>query len=204
MPKDTTEPMAQRRRGAVLEEALLDAAWTELRAVGYSQLTYDAVANRAGTSRPVLYRRWAHKHDLVLAAMKNHAPLLSGPVPDTGSLRGDVIALLERGAKQLRVVGQDVILGLLSDIIAGPDRLSQALRVSDVSLEVMMTILKRADERGEVYLKTIPERVITLPLDLNRHEIIVTGNVPTLASIEHIVDDIFLPLVLRDNFMSSV
>jgi len=47
-----------RRRGAELEAALLDAAWDELQAVGYAGLTMEAVADRAGTSRAVLYRRW--------------------------------------------------------------------------------------------------------------------------------------------------
>jgi hypothetical protein len=47
-----------RRRGDALEHALLDAAWDELQAVGYAGLTIEAVADRAGTSRAVLYRRW--------------------------------------------------------------------------------------------------------------------------------------------------
>ena len=51
----TTAP--QRRRGPALEEALLDAAWTELTERGYDEMTIDAVAVRAGTSRAVLYRR---------------------------------------------------------------------------------------------------------------------------------------------------
>jgi len=197
MVNDSNKLTPQRRRGAVLERALLDAAWAELKAVGYTQLTYDAVAIRARTSRPILYRRWPNKHDLVMAAMRNHAPILSGPVPDTGSLRGDVIALLERGAKQLRVVGQDVVLGLLADIISSHEQVSQAMHVDSVSKEVMTTILKRADARGEVDLVTIPERVITLPLDLNRHDILITGKPPSRAMILQIVDTVFLPLVVK-------
>jgi AcrR family transcriptional regulator len=197
MSNNTAPSTPQRRRGVALEKALLDAAWTELKAAGYSQLTYDAVADRAGTSRSVLYRRWPHKHEIVLAALRNHAPLLSGPVPDTGSLRGDVIELLERSARQLRAVGSDVILGLLSDVIASSSQLSQAIRVSNASREVMATILKQADARGEVDFRAIPEIVITLPLDLNRHEIIVTGKPPSRAKITHIVDDVFLPLAFN-------
>jgi AcrR family transcriptional regulator len=193
----TTQSIPQRRRGAALEKALLDAAWAELKAVGYTQLTYDAVAERAGTSRPILYRRWPHKHELILAAMRNHAPMLSGPIPDTGSLRGDVIQLLEGIARRLQVLGQDVMWGLLSDIIADSDMSSQVFRTSNVGKETMTTILKRAGERGEIDFKVVPERVITLPVDLFRHEVITTGKPPTRAAIGQIVDEIFMPLIMH-------
>ena len=62
----------QRRRGEVLEKALLDAAWAELTERGYDDLTVDAVATRAGTSRAVLYRRWPSKQELVLATLFQH------------------------------------------------------------------------------------------------------------------------------------
>ncbi|MFD7947322.1 helix-turn-helix domain-containing protein, partial [Streptomyces sp. NPDC059744] len=67
------EPVRKRRRGAELETALLDAAWDELIAMGFEELTYEAVAARAGTSRAVLYRRWPTKRELVLAALSRKA-----------------------------------------------------------------------------------------------------------------------------------
>src|ERR1700677_3554696 len=85
-----------RRRGEALESALLDAACAELQAAGYQSMTMEAVADRAGTSRAVLYRRWPKKAELVVAALRRHRPMLSGEVPDTGNLRGDVLALLTR------------------------------------------------------------------------------------------------------------
>jgi len=62
-------PAARRRRGKELEDALLHAAWAELQENGYAGFTLEAVAERAGTSRPVLYRRWAGKDELVGAAI---------------------------------------------------------------------------------------------------------------------------------------
>ena len=61
----------------------------------------DAVADRAGTSRAVLYRRWPKRPELVIAALRRHRPMLSGEVPDTGSLRGDVLAVLQRMSRRL-------------------------------------------------------------------------------------------------------
>ena len=87
---------ARRRRGAALEEALLDAAWTELTERGYDDMTIEAVAVRAGTSRAVLYRRWPNKQELVLAALEHEVRKDVVVAPDTGSLRGDVIELLQQ------------------------------------------------------------------------------------------------------------
>src|ERR1700689_58257 len=74
-------PFATRRRGATLEHALLDAAWQELQASGYAKLTMERVADRAGTSRAVIYRRWRNRAELVIAAMRHSQPVLSGSIP---------------------------------------------------------------------------------------------------------------------------
>ena len=95
--KDAMPP--QRRRGEALETALLDAAWAELAERGYDELTIDAVATRAGTSRAVLYRRWPGKPELVLAALVHQVENRTVEAPDTGSLRGDVVALLSEANK---------------------------------------------------------------------------------------------------------
>jgi AcrR family transcriptional regulator len=179
----------------LLEEALLDAAWEELQAVGYANLTMEAVAGRAGTSRAVLYRRWRSRPELVIEAMRRHRPILSGDVPDTGSLRGDVLALLTRMSSRLTEVGPETVYGILGDYIADAERFS---RVQDQMLHigagVMATILKRAEERGEVRHGISP-RVATLPTDLFRHELLHTRTPPSKRAIAEIVDDVFLPLV---------
>jgi len=64
-----------RRRGAALEAALLDAAWDELQVTGYQAMTMEAVADRAGTSRAVLYRRWPKRAELVVATLRRHRRL---------------------------------------------------------------------------------------------------------------------------------
>lgn len=86
--------MPERRRGAALEKALLDAAWEELTDSGYARFTMDAVVKRAGTSPPVLYRRWAHRDELARAAIVHAMKESRLGIPDTGSLRGDVLTLM--------------------------------------------------------------------------------------------------------------
>ena len=64
--------MVERHRGAELEHAILEAAWLELEERGYAGLTMEAVAERSGTSRTVLARRWDGK--AALHAIMNFAP----------------------------------------------------------------------------------------------------------------------------------
>ncbi len=186
-----------RRRGATLESALLDAAWEELQAVGYAAMTMEAVADRAGTSRAVIYRRWPKRADLVIAVLRRHAPPLSADVPDTGSLRGDVLALLEREASQLARAGIETIYGLLGDYLADADLFS---RIHDqlihTGAELMITILKRAADRGEAR-DDVSATVASLPTDLIRNQLFLHRTPPPRGVIVDIVDQIFLPLVRR-------
>jgi AcrR family transcriptional regulator len=184
-----------RRRGEVLEHALLDAAWDELQAVGYAALTMEAVADRAGTSRAVLYRRWRNRPELVLAAMRRHGPLLSGEIPDTGSLRDDVLAVLRRMSSRLTEVGPETVYGLLGDYLSDAGLFSSSRhQLLGISAEVMQTILKRAADRGEARAG-VETRIATLPTALFRNELFLARTPPSEGTLVEIVDDVFLPLV---------
>lgn len=184
-----------RRRGEALESALLDAAWVELQATGYAGLTMEAVADRAGTSRAVLYRRWRNRPDLVIAAMRRHRPMLSGEIPDTGSLRGDVLTLLRRMSSRLAEVGPEIIYGLIGDYFADADAFTRIQdQVLQIGATVMTTILTRAADRGEAR-PGIPARVATLPSDLFRNELFRARTAPSERVLAEIVDEVFIPLV---------
>jgi len=192
-----------RRRGAALEEALLDAAWAELQEAGYPSLTMEAVANRAGTSRAVLYRRWRSRAEMVITAMRRHRPMLSGEVPDTGSLRGDVLALLTRVSARLTELGPDTLYGILGEYFADTESVAAFQdQVLHIGAGVMATILKHAEERGELR-QGISPRVSSLPTDLFRHELLIRRTPPSKRVITEIVDDVFLPLVQREGPHSS-
>jgi len=184
-----------RRRGGALEAALLDAAWDELQAAGYQAMTMEAVADRAGTSRAVLYRRWPRRAELVVAALRRHRPVLSGPVTDTGSLRGDVIALLTRAADRLTAIGPETVYGLLGDYLADAE-LFERLRLDLLQIGTGTTaaILERAAGRGEAR-PGIPVRIAAVPTDLFRNELLLRRSAPSVATITEIVDEVFLPLV---------
>jgi len=114
-------PARRRRHGKELEAALLTAGWDELVEAGYARLTMGSVAARARNSEPVLYRRWAGKDQLVLAAIEHHRKANPVAVPDTGTLRGDLIAQLTAMSESL--AGFFAITGTLAfygALVAGP------------------------------------------------------------------------------------
>jgi hypothetical protein len=121
--------------------------------------------------------------------------MLSGQVPDTGSLRRDVLALLRRASAGLREIGPEVISGLLTDRLAIDSLPRIQADVFQVGTGVMAAILRHAAEWGEIQ-DGIPPRVVTLPTDLFRHELFITQCPPEDQAIIEIVDDVFLPRVL--------
>ncbi len=185
-----------RRRGEQLEDAVLRATWEELALTGYSRLTMEAVAERARTSKAVLYRRWPNRALLVLAALRTHAPMLSGEAPDTGSLRGDVLTLLRRVSQRLGDIGAETVWGLLANLLSDTAALETLRRHTlDVGSEAMETILRRAQARGEIPVRVVPARVRTLAIDLARHELFLNRAAVADAVLVDIVDNVFLPLV---------
>jgi AcrR family transcriptional regulator len=191
-----TTGVARRRRGPALEEALLDAAWAELTERGYDDMTIDAVAVRAGTSRAVLYRRWPNKQELVLAALAHEVGKDVVVVPDTGSLRGDVIELLQQ-ANKLRVGLVAALLTRLGGFYHQTGRSLADIRkfVQGDRDAVLEQIIQRAIGRGEIQPEQVTDRIARLPVELFRYEILMTLQPLSDEAIEEIVDTIFLPLL---------
>lgn len=183
-----------RRRGTELVEAILDAAWQQLLESGYPGFTHETVARMAGTSKPVLYRRWPTKEDLLNATLARRGEIEVAPPPNTGSLRGDVLAVLTRANNN-----PERNLSLLSAHVGGlyssgltPMDLRKAYRGSAPSS--MSQVAHRALERGEVQVP-IPEEIMEIPNALFREELFLTLKPLPTSKLEWIVDKVFLPLV---------
>jgi AcrR family transcriptional regulator len=188
--------VVRRRRGAELEHALLQAAWDELFEHGYAALTIDAVAQRAGTSRPVIYRRWPGKAELVLAAVKRAMQEERLAPPDTGSLRGDLVAVA-RFANERRLGYTALLIYYL-----GPYFQQTGTSPADLRREIFADhpssvdlVLDRAVERGEIDASRLTPRLRSLPFDLFRHEALMTLEPVPDDVIDQILDEVFLPLV---------
>ncbi len=186
----------QRRRGEELEAALLEAAWDELVEAGFARLTMESVAARAKTGVAVLYRRWPNKDDLVIAAIRHYSTTHPVDIPDTGSLRGDMIALLGSVSKT-RVSFATIVSAAFSGLLASTGLTPAQVRemaLADLPLP-SVEVFARAHERGEIDLDRIPPAVLTMPGDLIRHDMLMTYKPIPPERVLAIVDDLFMPLI---------
>jgi len=187
-----------RRRGSHLEDAILDAAWAELVDQGYPRLTLEGVAKRAGTSRPVLHRRWPSRTALATAALGRHIAQNPIAVPDLGSVRDEIRLLLRLMSDRARPDMIRLVFDMQKDLADNQSNLADLrthIRAQIVEPDVMQTILTRAVDRGEIAAARLTPRILSLPTDLARHEILMTFEPLADAAINEIVDEIFLPLV---------
>lgn len=178
--------------------AILDAAWDDLVEVGYARLTMGSIAARAHTSEPVLYRRWPNKDQLVLAALDHHRKANPVADPDTGELRGDLLAQLtavsEALASFFAIAAGAAFSGLMADTGMTAAEMREQV-MGDGLLPQRRTIYQRAHARGELDLERIPSAVLALPFDLVRHDLLMDLKPLKPARIRSIVDELFLPLL---------
>lgn len=191
---ETRGDKARRRRGPALEEAILDAAWEELTTHGYEKLTLEAVARRAGTSRPVLSRRWDSLSKLASAAIVRYALHNPTEVPDLGGLREELILLLRQIARRSSPKVVRLIYEMRKDLEAAFSSFADIRTQVGVAGYPMQQILDRAVARGEVRPDFVTPRLLRLPVDLARHEMMMTFQPLAESDILEIVDDIVLPL----------
>ncbi len=186
---------ATRRRGPALEAAIRAAVLELLAENGIGAVTMDAVAARAGTSKPVLYRRWDSRAALLRDTL---VPVLMSAIPheDTGSYRSDMLAILTGWARFFAspagAVGPAIVGAMPSD----PD-LAEAFRGGVIGWrkQAMTDLLDRAIARGEVR----PDVPVEIARELGQavlwHRFLVTGDPITPQLIEHVVDDVLIPYV---------
>jgi AcrR family transcriptional regulator len=88
------EPTGAAVFSSAVTDAITDAAIESLVELGYAKLSMEGVARRAGVGKSALYRRWPSKVDMVTDVLV-HLSVPTGAPPDTGTLRGDIRALLQ-------------------------------------------------------------------------------------------------------------
>jgi AcrR family transcriptional regulator len=152
---DNTRPSRTPAGAAVLQadvtEAIRQAFFAELAECGYGRLSIEAVARRAAVGKPAIYRRWRSKQDMAVALISEVA-WAHLDMPDTGSLRGDVIAFLRAEYAALTDrLAKAIIPDVLSEANRNDDLAATLLRtVRDPRRARAAAIISRAIERGEV------------------------------------------------------
>lgn len=186
-----------RRRGKTLEDAILDAAWAELIERGYGDMTLESVAQRAGTSRPVLHRRWPSRLKLATAALARYLALNPIEIPDLGSVGAEMSRFLRKLSDRARPDLLRLFFDMTGDLVDAKSSFAD-VRKEITNGRLVRTILDRGIERGEVDPGRLTPRIVALPTDLARHEMMMTLEPLSDEVISEIVHDIFLPLVCGD------
>jgi AcrR family transcriptional regulator len=144
----------------------------------------------------VLYRRWKTREDLLRATVRHRGGADSPPSPDTGTLRGDLLALLSHAN-----TSRNPLVALMSSMLGsyysqtGPTPAELREEFMGERGSAVEKVVNRAVERGEVDPARLTPRIIDLPFALFRQEMMMTLKPVPDHVLRQIVDDIFIPLV---------
>ncbi|MEU6798712.1 TetR/AcrR family transcriptional regulator [Nonomuraea wenchangensis] len=186
-----------RRRGEALNAAIHRATLDELAESGYAGLTMERVAERAKASKASLYRRWPSRLELVAEAVRTVLPTPES-VPDTGELRGDLIALLGQAARALSGPAGEALRGLLGEALSSGSQLGAMRRTSQgMGRKAMEEVVRRAVERGEVDPGVVTPRRLDAGHALLRHHFLFNGTPIPGELVVQIVDEVLVPLFER-------
>jgi AcrR family transcriptional regulator len=176
------------------EVAIFDAALRMLATSGYDRLTMDAVAADARASKATLYRRWPTKADLVVDALVWFKSCMPHDVPDTGSLRGDLMAMActDGGLTDRMPLA---VFGALITAMQRDEELARAFKerfLGPVEARSMV-IFERARDRGEI-AEGADLALLGHVLPAIAIHYALTRNAPVRpAFIEQIIDQVVLP-----------
>ena len=185
----------QRRRGEALDAAIRAAVLELLLEQGPGAVTMEAVAAAARTSKPVLYRRWADRATLLRDTLLRTA-IAAIPHDDTGSYRGDILAVL-RGWAALFSGEQAAAMRAVIGAMAEDPELAEAFRAEVIGWRKreMAALLSRGIARGDVRPDVPVEIARELGQSVLWHRLLITGDPITDDLVVLLVDDVLVPFV---------
>ncbi|NQX17625.1 TetR/AcrR family transcriptional regulator [Rathayibacter sp. VKM Ac-2857] len=187
-----------RRRDPNRDGEILTAALDVLAETGYDGMTIDMVAARAKAGKATLYRRWESKAELVLEAVAclKGADLDQDALPDTGTLRGDLVALIrpraiEDAERKLRIMS-----GVVAMISKAPE-LADAVRQAIVEprARANRTLLRRAIDRGEIPADVDVDMLAVLTPSMVSYRVLLMREPVDRDYLISLVDNVLLPAV---------
>ena len=186
----TTRPRVEGDR----EQEILDATLTVLAEAGYDRLTMDAVATRAKASKATLYRRWSSKPELVVEAVCSHKE--HPAVPDTGTLRGDLIQAY-CGLGGLTDPRSMAVLAAVVTAMARDEEFAAIYRRDFIGPKqaAMRLVLERAVARGEIRDDVDLDLVAPALPGIVLHRVFLLGDESTPDLVARVIDQIILPAV---------
>jgi AcrR family transcriptional regulator len=176
------------------DDALRSSALELLADIGYDRMTIDQVAAHAGAGKATIYRRWSGKAELIVDALMCQKMML--PTPDTGTLRGDLDAMVNQPDLDEGRLDSQVMVGLVSALPHDVE-LREVFRTQFIEphTAVLALIFERAVTRGEIPPIKNLETIVSILPAMVFHRLIISATVPDRAFFESIVDGVILPLL---------
>ncbi|WP_406062928.1 TetR/AcrR family transcriptional regulator [Streptomyces sp. NBC_01077] len=191
------EGVVLRRRGPVLERAILEAALEQLGSVGWNGLTMEGVAVGAQTGKAAVYRRWPSKEDLVADALQAGLPTLD-EAPDLGSVREELYELCRRVRDVMYSKPGFALRAVLHECDAEAAERFHGLIVTGVvepSARLFRDVLRRGIARGEVRADANDDLVIdVIPAMMMYRSKVCASEWPD-GDIADLIDRIMVPLL---------
>jgi AcrR family transcriptional regulator len=180
------------------EAELLAVTLRLLQEHGYDQLTIDAVASAARASKATVYRRWASKAELVLAAFIEGVRQVA-VAPNTGTLRGDLLQLGET-CGQHGLEHASTIRAVMVEVSRHP-ALNDALQEQFLKQRKAMIqhVLQQAVDRGEITQDAVTDELWDLLPGYLIFRSIIPGRPPTRDTVRALVDGFLIPGLTRSN-----
>lgn len=193
-PTETgTRPRVEGEREMEIFEATLEV----LDEVGYDLLTMDAVATRAKASKATLYRRWKGKPELVVAAILAHKG--EPVVPDTGTLRGDLLEAYCGATGGLDDPLAQSVLGAVVTAMGRDPEFAEVYRRDFIGpkIAVSRAIYERALARGEVHPDVDLAVLAPSLAGIVLHRAFLLGEHVTPELVGRVLDEVVLPAALH-------
>lgn len=192
-----TPPVSLRRRGPVLERAILDAALEQLSTVGWSGLTMEGVAAGAQTGKAAVYRRWPSKGDLVADALQAGLPTLD-VAADHGSIREDLFQLCLRVRDAMYSRSGFALRSVLYECdVATAERFHGVIvrGVVEPSNRLIREVVRRGVTRGDVRPDATSDLVFDVIPGLMMYRSKVCGSEWPDGDIADMIDQVMVPLL---------
>jgi len=189
-----------RKRDHSRDPEILQAAIDVLAETGYDRMTIEMVATRAKAGKATLYRRWASKSDLVIdavACMKAApGPGSTASLPDTGTLRGDLVAMIRPHSIQDNEKKLKVMAGIVSLLAHSPE-LAAAVNTAIVEprVEINRRLLQRAIDRGEIAADVDVEGLALISPSMVAYRTLIMKQPVDRAFLLGLIDGVVLPAV---------
>lgn len=188
-----------RRRGAELESAIYQATRDILAQDGFTKLTFSEVAKLAGTSKPVIYRRWSSPLELALVAIQDKIKSDNNGQLDELQMTGhnlseDLFQIMSRFTVSIDTFNQAFVITWLHNLNdTDSEQVKKLLdSVKRIDAHVIDRAVQRAQKRGELAMGDLPMDIKLMPFDWLRYRIY--SNEPIDKSVlELLVDNLLIP-----------